>query len=174
MTPETVAPKILAPLLFTLFKHERGALVCMVVLRFISWNLPSRMFWSRGKINWSLWIDWRHQGKCFGVRALVHMCVWVCSSVREKETGGLFRRSGPRSSYWVQTARLLHRLGSGPPGSQRKVPFLVPLKLNWGHRPCNLETQLLIYQHTNYIRYSLSPCRPFERPHCEAERPLAC
>ncbi len=88
MTPETVAQKILAPLLFTLFKHERGALVCMVVLRFISWNLPSRMFWSRGKINWSLWIDWRHQGKCFGVRALVHMCVFECVVQWERKRQG--------------------------------------------------------------------------------------
>lgn len=81
----------------------------------------------------------------------IYLCVF-CESERDM---GLFRRSNPRSSYWVQTVRLLHRLGLGPPGSQRKVPLLAPLKLNCGHRPCNLETQILISQHRNYISY---PC----------------
>lgn len=90
----------------------------------------------------------------------VHTNVQCCESERDR---GLFRHFSLRSSYWVQTARLLYWLGLGPPGSQRKVPFLAPLKLNCGYRPCNLETQLLIYQHRNYIRYSPSPCWPFER-----------
>lgn len=85
--------------------------------------------------------------------------------VREWDRGLLWN-SSPRSTYRVQTARLLHRLGPGPPGSQRKVPSPAPLKLSAGHRPGNLETGLLIYQHRNYIRYSLSQCRPFERLCC--------
>lgn len=136
-----------------------------------SWTL----FWPHGKRNWSFWIKWRHKRKCFiqCECSCTHMCMSVYFCQRERDRG-LFRRSSPRSSYWVQTVRLLHRLGPGPPGSQRKVPFLVPLKLNCGHRPRNLETQLLIYQHTNYIRYSLSHCRPFEQLHCEVGKPLAC
>lgn len=115
----------------------------------------------------------RHkESDSLGVRAHVHMVLSVYSCERERDRG-LFRRPALRSSYWVQTARLLHRLGAGPPGSQRKVPFLVSLKLNCGHGPCNLETQLLIYQHTNYIRYSLSHCRHFERLHCDTGKPLA-
>lgn len=134
-------------------------------------NSPSWLYWPL--VYHFKWTEDTKGSASLNVCAHVHMCVQVCTSMREKETG-LFRRPGPRSSYWVQTVRLLHRLGPRPPGSQRKVPFLDPLKLNCSHRPCNLETQLLIYQHTNYIRYALSHCRSFERLHCEAGKPLAC
>lgn len=63
----------------------------------------------------------------------------------------------------MQTARLLCRLGLGPPGSQRKVPFLEPLTLSCNCGPRNLEIQLAIYQHTNYIRYALPHRRTPER-----------
>lgn len=134
----------------------------LIQMHFIFQNTPFWLSWPYGKINRCIWIEYES------------MYIYLYVLFERERDMGLFRHSNPRSSYWVQTVRLLHRLGLRPPGSQRKVPFLAPFKLNCGHRPCNLETQLLIYQQRNYIRYSLSHCRPFERLHCEAGKPLAC
>lgn len=116
-----------------------------------------------------LWVGIYWRCKMMYNQMMNIVSVYCCERKRDK---GLFQHSSPRSSHWVQTAWLLCWLGLGPPGSQRKVPFLAPLKLNCGHRPCNLETQLLIYQHRNYIRYFLSPHRPYEKLRCEVGKPL--
>lgn len=83
----------------------------------------------------------------------------------------------------MQTARLLRRLGLGPPGSQRKVPFLEPLTLSCNCGPRNLEIQntphpppIPVYQRAKMT--SDTRCRTAgplpQRLLGEAGKPLAC
>lgn len=80
--------------------------------------------------------------------------------------GRLFRRSGPRSSYWEQTARLLHRAWLRATWHPTKGGLTGPALTELATEgPRNLETPLLIYRHTHtHVSSDIPPSRgrPFE------------
>lgn len=122
--------------------------------------LTSAALWPYGIIYLSIWLNWTQ--KCVCVEG---SC--VCAYV-------LFRWSTPCSSYWVQTVRLLHRLGLGPPGSQIKVPSLALLNCSTTTDPPTWKFCFSFINTEITSKYSLSSCRPFEILRWETGKPLGC